>query len=114
MNQNYIAGGLAIIAGFMMLYQFHKLHKVNKSITIQILSVAIGICMLSLGSIGIYKNALDGINVLLVGIVTCWFLKKTQIPNNGISSVKHYQAWFAAVFFVIAGIIRILEDLHIL
>lgn len=114
MNQNYLAGALAIMAGFMMSYQCYKLRKAKKGITIQIFSIAIGVCLFVLGNIGIYKNTLDGVNILLVGIVACWFMKKNKISNDGLSSIKHYQAWFAAIFFVIAGIIRILEDLHVL
>ncbi len=114
MNPNYLAGALCVIAGFMMLYQCYKLRKVKKSMTVQILSIVISVCMMILGSIGIYKNTLDGVNYLLVGIVACWFMKKSRTSNDGLSSIKHYQAWFAAVFFVIAGIILILEDLHIL
>ncbi|MBO5615458.1 MAG: hypothetical protein J5932_04970 [Prevotella sp.] len=114
MNQNCLAGALAIVAGIMVLYRSYKYYKAKKNIIVQTLIITIGICILISGCIGIYKNTLDGVNILLVGIVACWFMKKNKISNDGLSSIKHYQAWFAAIFFVIAGIIRMLEDLHIL
>ena len=45
MNPNYLAGALCVIAGFMMLYQCYKLRKVKKSMTVQILSIVISVCM---------------------------------------------------------------------
>ena len=114
MNQYLLAGALAIIAGFMMLYKCYKLHKVKKGRIIQMVSLTAGVCMLALGCIGIYKNALDGINVLLFGIV--WFdhMRKSDKPCGGVLVNMHYRGWIAAVFAIIAGNIIILQDLHIL
>ena len=114
MNQYLLAGALAIIAGFMMLYKYYKLHKVKKGRIIQMVSLTAGVCMLALGCIGIYKNALDGINILLFGIV--WFdhMRKSDKACGGISWNLYYEGWFVAVFAIIAGIIIILQDLHIL
>lgn len=114
MNQYLLIGAFAIIAGFMMLYKCYKLHKVKKGRIIQMVSLTAGVCMLALGCIGIYKNALDGINILLFGIV--WFdhMRKSDKPCGGISWNLYYEGWFVAVFAIIAGIIIILQDLHIL
>lgn len=114
MNQYLLAGALAIIAGFMMLYKCYKFHKVKKGRIIQMVSLTAGVCMLALGCMGIYKNALDGINILLFGIVWFDFMRKSDKPCGGVSTVMHNKGWFAAIFAIIAGIIIILQDLHIL
>lgn len=114
MNQYLLAGALAIIAGFMMLYKYYKLHKVKKGRTIQMVSLTAGVCMLALGCIGIYRNALDGINILLYGIVWFDYMRKNPKSSGGDVSGMHTRGWIAAVFAIIAGIIIILQDLHIL
>ena len=43
-------------------------------------SLTAGVCLLALGCIGIYKNALDGINILLFGTVWFDYMKKSDKP----------------------------------
>ena len=45
-----------------------------------------------------------------------WFenIKKSGKPCGGVSVIMHYKGWFVAVFAIIAEIIIILQDLHIL
>lgn len=97
-----------------MLYKYYKLHKVKKGRIIQMVSLTAGVCLLALGCIGIYKNALDGINILLFGIVWFDYMRKGDKPCGGVSVIMHYKGWFVAVFAIIAEIIIILQDLHIL
>ena len=114
MNQNCLAGALAIVAGIMVLYRSYKYYKAKKNIIVQTLIITIGICILISGCIGIYTKALDGVNVLLFGIVWFDFMRKSDKPCGGVSTVMHNKGWFAAIFAIIAGIIIILQDLHIL
>ena len=114
MNQYYVAGFLAIVFGVRVLFLSYRQYKTQKSISLQIMTVCLGLCMLTIGCIGIYKETYDGINLLLTGISGCWLMKKSEVPDGGVFVNMHYRGWIAVIFAVIAGIIRILEDLHVL
>lgn len=114
MNQNCLAGALAIVAGIMVLYRSYKYYKAKKNIIVQTLIITIGICILISGCIGIWKKTLDGINILLYGIVWFDFMRRNPKTSGGDVSGMHTRGWIAAIFAIITGIILILEDLHIL
>lgn len=113
MNQNYLAGALAIIAGIMVLYRYYKYYKAKKGIIVQTLIITIGICILISGCIGIYKNALDGINVLLFGIVWFDFMRRNPKTGGGDVTGMHIRGWIAAIGAIITGILLILDHLNI-
>ena len=53
LNENYIAGALAIVAGFIVLYYYYKKSKTEKN-NRHIYMVAIGIGVLISGCLGIF------------------------------------------------------------
>jgi hypothetical protein len=111
LNENYIAGALAIVAGFIVLYYYYKKSKTEKN-NRHIYMVAIGIGVLISGCLGIFFNSLDGINILLFGIVWFEFMRKHKC-NCGDVSGMHLRGWIAAIFTIIAGILIILDQLNI-
>ena len=113
MNQNFLAGTLAIVAGIMVLYRYCKYYKAKKGIIVQTLIITMGICILISGCIGIYKNALDGINVLIFGIVWYDYMRRSPKADGGDVSGMHTRGWIAAIGAIIAGILLILDHLNI-
>ena len=70
--------------------------------------------MVALGCAGFNKKDLDGINILLFGLTMFHIMKKAHSNHTGVSSSMNFKGWIAAVFAILAGIIRILENLRIL
>ena len=112
MAQNYLSGILALIASMIIFYQSLILYKKNKWYIL--FTIPLGVCMLVLGCAGFYKKDIDGINILLFGVTMFYIMRKDHSNHTGVSSSMHFKGWIAAVFAILAGIIKILENLHIL
>lgn len=70
--------------------------------------------MLLFGFIGIVTNELDGINCLLTGMTASFFLKKDKSRHTGVGWTMHINGWIGAIFTIVIGIVRILEDLNLI
>lgn len=114
MKFDFLPGTFAIIAGLMILYWSYSLFKSQKNKIIITFVVTIGIICIILGCLGIYKDGLEGVNLLIFGITMTIFMKNDKGPHGGPLWSWHIEGWFAAFFSIILGIIIILEDLHIL
>ena len=112
MVQNYLSGFLDLIASIIIFYQSIILYK-KKRWNI-FFTIPLGVCMVALGCAGFYKKDLDGINTLLFGLTMFYIMKKDHSNHTGVSSSMNFKGWVAAVFAILAGIIRILENLRIL
>ena len=113
LNENYLAGTFSIIASFIILYFYTKKRKAEKN-NKHIYMLAIGIGELIMGCCGICLNSLYSINMLLFGITMFSYMKKPHDPCGGVATIMHYKGWLAAILAIIAGILKILIDLHIL
>ena len=112
MVQNYLSGFLDLIASIIIFYQSIILYKKKKWYIF--FTIPLGVCMVALGCAGFYKKDLDGINTLLFGLTMFYIMKKNHSNHTGVSSSMNFKGWIAAVFAILAGIIRILENLRIL
>ena len=112
MVQNYLSGFLDLIASIIIFYQSIILYKKKKWYIF--FTIPLGVCMVALGCAGFYKKDLDGINTLLFGLTMFYIMKKNHSNHTGVSSSMNFKGWVAAVFAILAGIIRILENLRIL
>ena len=112
MVQNYLSGFLDLIASIIIFYQSIILYKKKRWYIF--FTIPLGVCMVALGCAGFYKKDLDGINTLLFGLTMFYIMKKDHSNHTGVSSSMNFKGWVAAVFAILAGIIRILENLRIL
>ena len=112
MVQNYLSVFLDLIASIIIFYQSIILYKKRRWYIF--LTIPLGVCMVALGCAGFYKKDLDGINILLFGLTMFYIMKKDHSNHTGVSSSMNFKGWIAAVFAILAGIIRILENLRIL
>lgn len=111
-NENYLAGALVIVTGFIVLHFYIKKRKAEKN-NKHIYMLAIAIVELVTGCLGICLNTLCGINSLLYGITMFWYMKKPHDPCGGVLVTMHYKGWLSAIGAIIAGILIILDELNI-
>ena len=111
-NENYLAGALVIVTGFMVLYYYNKKRKAEKN-NRHFYILAIAIVELVTGCLGICLNTLCGINSLLYGITMFWHMRNSQAPNSGVLITMYNKGWWSAIGAIILGILIILDELNI-
>ena len=102
MGLNSISGGLTIC---LVCYLFHRLKKLkNRKIVFYII-----LCIIFVfGIAGLFYNALEGINFVIVGIIMIFICSKSHHPGGG-GEHMYIRGWIAAIASLTYGILKILN-----